>query len=127
MANILFTEECVRSTVFERILKWYECTPNVANELKILWNFIIQCDLLFDAQKSDIVFVDKRKKETKVIGIALPRGARIGKKELEKIEYYKLIKDCGKNVGNEESKCPPSSSRDTEHIKNQVWDICWRK
>ena len=48
----------------------YEHQPESVVEnanLKILWDFIIQCDQMIEARRPSIVVVDKVKKETKII------------------------------------------------------------
>ena len=68
---------------------WYEHEPEsvVENEnLKILWDFTIQCDHTIEATRPDIVVVDKVKKETMIIDVAIPGDTRACDREREKIE-----------------------------------------
>ena len=79
----------------ERAEKWYEHQPNgviESDEVKILWDFNIQCDSLIECRRPDIVVVLKKKKECKIIDIAVPGDSRIGEKELEKMEKYDDLK-----------------------------------
>ena len=48
-----------------------------------------------EARKPDIVLllVDKKKKEVKIIDVAIPGDVRVCEKELEKIDKYKHLKD----------------------------------
>ena len=46
-----------------------------------------------EARKPDIVLVDKKKKEIKIIDVAIPGDVRVCEKELEKIDKYKPLKD----------------------------------
>ena len=48
-----------------------------------------------EARKPDIVLllVDKKKKEVKIIDVAIPGDVRVCEKELEKIDKYKPLKD----------------------------------
>ena len=75
---------------------WYEHEPEsvVENEnFKILWDFTMQCDHMIEARRPDIVLVDKIKKETVIIDVAIPGDTRVCDKEQEKIEKYNLLKD----------------------------------
>ena len=76
--------------------KWYEHNPLsvVENDkFKILWDFVIQCDREVIARKPDIVVIDKEKKETKIIDIAIPGDKRVDEKEREKIDKYRILRD----------------------------------
>ena len=71
----------------ERAEKWYEQQPEavIENEnFKLLWDFTIQCDRFIEARRPDIVLVDKKNKEAKIIDIAVPGDSRVAEKELEK-------------------------------------------
>ena len=46
-----------------------------------------------EARRPDIVVVDKVKKETMIIDVAIPEDARICDKEQEKIKKSRLLKD----------------------------------
>ena len=79
----------------ERAGKCYEHQPNGViglDEVKILWDFNILCDSLIECRRPDIVVVLKKKKECKIIYIAVPRDSRVGEKELEKMEKYDDLK-----------------------------------
>ena len=81
---------------FERASKWYEQKPEgvLENEdCKLLWDFTIQCDRMVEARRPDIVFVDKKKREIKILDVAVPGDGRVKDKELEKIEKYQLLKE----------------------------------
>ena len=81
---------------FERADKWYEQKPEavIENEnFKLLWDFTIQCDRVIEARRPDIVLVDKRSKEVKIIDIAVPGDSRVKEKELEKIEKYQMLRE----------------------------------
>ena len=81
---------------FNRAWLWYEHEPEsvVENEkFKILWDFTTQCDYMIEARRPDIVVVDKVKKETMIIDVAIPEDTRVCDKEREKIEEYSLLKD----------------------------------
>ena len=81
---------------FERASKWYEQKPEgvLENEdCKLLWNFSIQCDRMVEARQPDIVFVYKKKREIKILDVAVPGDGRVKDKELEKTEKYQLLKE----------------------------------
>ena len=48
---------------------------------------------MIEARRPDIVAVDKVKKETMIIDVAIPGDTRVCDKEREKIEKYSLLKD----------------------------------
>ena len=80
---------------FNRARLWYEHEPEsvVENEnFKILWDFTIQCDHMIEVGRPDIVVVDKVKKETMVIDVAIPGDTRVFDKEQEKIVKYSWLK-----------------------------------
>ena len=81
---------------FERATNWYEQRPEgvmESQDFKLLWDFMIQCDRLIQARRPDIVVVDKKKKEVKLIDIAIPGDSRVKDKEQEKIEKYEQLKE----------------------------------
>ena len=63
---------------------WYEHEPESVIEnknFKILRDFTIQCDHMIEARIPDIVVVDKIKKETVIIDVAIPGDTRVYDKE----------------------------------------------
>ena len=71
--------------------KWYEHQPEsvVENEnCKILWDFNIQTDHVFEARRPDMIVVDKVKKTCAIIDFAIHYDSRVNNKEMEKIEKY---------------------------------------
>ena len=62
-------------------------------DYKIYWDFIIQCDRLIEARKPDVVLIDKRTKEVKLIDIAIPGSKRVKDKEIEKREKFQMLKE----------------------------------
>ena len=64
-----------------------------SQDFKVLWDFVIQCDRFVQARRTDIVVVDKIKKEVKLIDIAIPGDCRVKEKEQEKIEKYEQLKE----------------------------------
>ena len=62
-------------------------------EAKILWDFTtIQCDHLIQSRRPEIVVVEKKKMECKIIDIAVPNDVRVGSKEQEKVEKYQDLR-----------------------------------
>ena len=75
---------------------WYENKPEgcVENEkMKVLCDFIIQCDREVIARKPDIILIDKENKLTKIIDVAISGDARVLEKEREKIDKYQPLHD----------------------------------
>ena len=63
------------------------------NRTKLLWDFPIQTDRKVLANQQDIVVIDKQKKESVVIDIAVPSDSNIKQKEYEKLEKYQELKE----------------------------------
>ena len=61
-----------------------------SENVKILWDFTIQCDRKIEARRPDFVFVNNKKREVVMIDVAIPGDDRAKEKELEK---YQLLKD----------------------------------
>ncbi|CAB4022312.1 Hypothetical predicted protein [Paramuricea clavata] len=79
----------------EKAEKWYEHQPNgviESDNVKILWDFNIQCDHVIECRRPDIVVVLKKEKECKIIDIAVPGDCRICIKKTEKVEKYEELK-----------------------------------
>ena len=72
----LLVEKCE----FERATKWYEQKPEGVlenHQFKLLWDFMIQCDRFVQVRRPDIVVVNKKTKEVKIIDIAIPVDGRV--------------------------------------------------
>ena len=52
-------------------------------------DFSIQTDHAIEAQRPDLVVVDKKERSCKIIDFAIPEDSRIEEKEKDKIEKYK--------------------------------------
>ena len=77
------------------MIQWYEHAPEdvIENEeVKILWDVMIQCDREIKARKPDIVVVNKNERSCAIIDIAIPGDIRVSEKEKEKIERYQELK-----------------------------------
>ena len=80
---------------FYRGEKWYNHLPEPVLESensKILWDFKIQTDLPIEANKPDIVFLDKIIRKCYIIDVACPFDTRVSAKEKEKIDKYQDLK-----------------------------------
>ena len=69
----------IRKCNFEARDKWYKNEPENALEnedYKILWDFSIQTDHVIEAQRPDLIVVDKEK-SCKIIDFAVPGDSRI--------------------------------------------------
>ena len=54
---------------------------------------MIQFDKEIQARRSDIVVVDKCKREVRIVDTAIPGDSRVCEKEIEKVDKYKPLKD----------------------------------
>ena len=68
-------------------------------DYKILWDFSIQTDHVIEAQKPDLVVVDKKERSCKIIDFAVPGDSKIEEKEKDR-----KISGLGKGV-TEDMKC----------------------
>ena len=59
----------------------------------MLWDFTIQCDTKIEAQRPDIVLIDKTIKEVKIVDVTIPGDERVNEREVGKIGKYKVLKD----------------------------------
>ena len=94
VARIVHEKLCGKYNL-KRSEKWYEHAPEgvVENEeVKILWDVMIQCDREIKARKPDIVVVTKNERSWARIDIAIPGDIRVSEKEKEKIERYRELK-----------------------------------
>ena len=53
-----------------------------------MWDFSIQTDHVIEAQRPDLVVVDKKERSCKIIDFAVPGDNKIEEKEKVKIEKY---------------------------------------
>lgn len=94
IAQFVHWELCGKFRV-ERASNWYEHRPEGVienDEVKILWDFMIQCDRMVEYRKPDIVVVEKKERRCLVIDVAVPGDIRIEEKENEKVEKYQELK-----------------------------------
>ena len=92
---ISWGKQCIgsllESVIFEAGDKWYEHEPEsvLENEdYKILCDFSIQTDHVMEAQRPDLVVVDKKERNCKIIDFAVPGDSRIKEKKKDNIGKY---------------------------------------
>ena len=76
-------------------VKWYNQKPaNVVenDRIKILWNFNIQSDHVFQDRRRKIVVLCKTERKCHLIDIAEPKDKRIELKEQENINNYSALR-----------------------------------
>ena len=93
LAEIVYWK-LARKCNFEAGDKWYEHEPDSVlkiEDYKILWDFSIQIDHIIEAQRPDLVVVDKKRRSLKIIDFAAPGDSRIEEKK-ENIEKYQDLR-----------------------------------
>ena len=60
--------------------------------IKILWDFSIQTDHVIEAQRPDLVVVDKKERICKIIDFAVPGDSRIEEKQKQDIKISRVGK-----------------------------------
>ena len=88
MAHYIHWKLCEKGG-FERASTWYDQKPEgvIENEsCKLLWDFRIQYDRTVEARRPDIVFVDEKNEEIKILDVAVSGDGRVKDKEIKKIE-----------------------------------------
>ena len=94
IAQFIHWELCGKYKL-ERSRNWYEHKPEgvvESDDVKILWDFMIQCDRMVEHRKPDIVVVEKSEKSCLIIDVAVPGDTRVEGKEDEKIEKYQELR-----------------------------------
>ena len=66
-------------------------------DYKMLWDFSIQTDLVIEVQRPDLVAVDKKERNCKIIDFAVPGDSRVEEKEKDRTEKYQ---DLGRELQN---------------------------
>ena len=75
--------------------KWYEHEPASVvenDDIKLLWDFNIQCDNMIEARRPDIVVLHKKEKKCLIVVVAVPGNCRSNEKEKEKIDKYQDLR-----------------------------------
>ncbi|TWW53461.1 uncharacterized protein LOC130519722 [Takifugu flavidus] len=94
VAGIVYRNICTEYGLEVPGTRWETPPKVVENEqAKILWDFQIQTDKMVVANQPDIVVVDKHQKTVVVIDVAIPNDGNIRKKEHEKLEKYRGLKE----------------------------------
>ena len=94
VARIIHWKLCEKYNL-KRSKKWYEHAPKGVGEneeVKILWDVMIQCDRKIKARKPDIVAVNKNERSCAIIDKAIPGDIRVSEKGKEKIKRYQELK-----------------------------------
>ena len=83
---------------FNRARLWYEhgLESVVDNKnFKFLWDFTIPCDHMIEARRPDIVVVDKLKKGTMIMDVAIQGDTKVcdTERRTKKVEKHSLLKD----------------------------------
>ena len=76
------------NTTWKRSEKWFEHIPECVvenEEVKILWDVVIQCDREIKARKPDIVVVNKNDRSCAIIDISIPGDIRVSAKIRKKL------------------------------------------
>ena len=60
------------------------------DDIKLLWDFNIQCDNMIEAHRPDIVVLHKKEKKCLIVDVAVPGDCRINEKE--KIVKYQDLR-----------------------------------
>ena len=79
----------------ERAAHWYDHAPKgvvKSDEIKVRWDFMIQCDHHAECRKPNIVVVEKEEKKCLIVDIAIPDDKNVGVKEEEKVQKYDELK-----------------------------------
>ena len=94
VARIVHWKLCGKYNL-KRSEKWYEHAPKgvVENEeVKNLWDVVIQCVREIRARKQDIAVVNKNERSCAIIDIAITGDIKVSEKEKEKIGRYQELK-----------------------------------
>ena len=79
----------------EHTEKWYEHIPEGAvenEEVKVLWDIIVQCNNAIETRGPDIILIDKKEWKGTIIDNAVPADVTVGEKEREKMGKYQDLK-----------------------------------
>ena len=102
IARIVHLKLCRKFGLVDKV-KWYNHKPVsvVENDrVKVLWDFNIQTDHVFQHRRSDIVVLYKTERECYLIDIAVPGDKRIELKEQEKVDNFSELRREVKKIWN---------------------------
>ena len=85
-----------------------------------MWDFSIQTDHVIEAQRPDLVVVDKER-SCKIIDFAVPGDSRIEEKEKDKIEKYQDLGRELQKIWNVKVKMIPLVVGSLGAIPKTVW------
>ena len=74
---------------------WYDHPTNgvvESDEVKVLWDFMLQYGHHIECRKPDIAVVEKEERKCLIIDIVIPDYNNVGVKEKEKIQNYDDLK-----------------------------------
>ena len=57
-----------------------------------MWNVIVKTDHVIEAQRLDLVVIDKKRRTCKIIDFVVPGDSNIEEKEKEKLEKYQDLR-----------------------------------
>ena len=76
-------------------------------DYKMLLDFSIQTDFLIEVQRPDLVAVDKKERNCKIIDFAVPGDSRVEEKEKDSTEKYQDLARELQNIWNVKVKFMP--------------------
>ena len=99
VGKVIHWEIC-KKFKFDHANKWYLHNPAPVRENdthKLLWNFDIQTDHLILVRRPDLIIINKKKKNCKIVDFAVTADDRIKLKECEKRDkYFDLARELNK-------------------------------
>ena len=87
--------ELLGQFLMERSEKWYEHKPvgvMERNGVKVMWDFMVQCDRYIEHRKPDILIIDSLQRRGWIIDVAISGDSRVTKKEEEKVNKYQDLR-----------------------------------
>ena len=90
VGKVIHWEMC-KKFQFDHTNKWHTHNPPPVRENdthKFLWDFNIQTDHLISARRPDLIMINKKKRNCKIVDFAVPADHRIKLKESEKRDKY---------------------------------------
>ena len=90
VVKVIHWEMC-KKFKFDHTNKWYMHNPAPVlenNTHKLLWDFDIHTDHLISARRPDLIIINKKKRNCKIVDFAVPADHRIKLKECEKKDKY---------------------------------------
>ena len=88
-----------------------------------MWDVSIQTDHIIEAQRPDLVVVDKKERSCKIIDFGVPGESRIEEKEKDKTEKYQDLGRGLQNIWNVNVKIIPLAVASLSAIPKQFDNI----